>query len=77
MIKSKFLTSIFQKYLINKDIRVFKDSFSYFLIFRIIRNFLAYDLVIKIYDFKVFGSIKKIKPRIFCLKNVNLVIIMN
>ena len=68
MIKSKFLTSIFQKYLINKDIRVLKDNFFYFLIFRVIRNFLAYDLVIKIYDFKVFGSIKKNKTSYFLLK---------
>jgi len=68
VIKSKFLTSIFQKYLINKDIRVLKDNFFYFLIFRVIRNFLAYDLVIKIYDFKVFGSIKKNKTSYFLLK---------
>ena len=68
MIKSKFLTSIFQKYLINKDIRVLKDNFFYFLIFRIIRNFLAYDLIINIYDFKVFGSIKKNKTSYFLLK---------
>ena len=68
MIKSKFLTSIFQKYLIKKDIRFFKNNFFYFLIFRIIRNFLAYDLVINIYDFKVFGSIKKNKTSYFLLK---------
>jgi len=68
VIKSKFLTSIFQKYLINKDIRVLKDNFFYYFIFRIIRNFLAYDLVIKIYDFKVFGSIKKNKTSYFLLK---------
>ena len=68
MIKSKFLTSIFQKHLIKKDIRVFKNNFFYFLIFRIIRNFLAYDLVINIYDFKVFGSIKKNKTSYFLLK---------
>ena len=68
MIKSKFLTLIFQKYLNNKDIRSLRNSFFYFFIFRIIRNFLAYDLVIKIYNFKVFGSIKKNKTSYFLLK---------
>ena len=36
--------------------------------FRIIRNFLSYDLVIKIYNFKVYGSIKKNKTSYFLLK---------
>ena len=36
--------------------------------FRIIRNFLSYDLVIKIYNFKVYGSIKKNKTSHFLLK---------
>ena len=68
MIISKFLTSKFQKYLSSRDIRTFKDSFFYYLIFRIIRNFLTNDIVLKIYNFKVFGSIKKNKTSYFLLK---------
>ena len=68
MIKSKFITSIFQKLLINKDIREFKDKFSYYIIFRLIRKFLVKDIIIKIYNFKVFGSIKKNKTSYFLLK---------
>ena len=68
MIKSKYLTSTFQKYLGSKDIRTFKNNIYYYLIFRIIRNFLAYDLILNIYDFKVFGSTKKNKTSYFLLK---------
>jgi FkbM family methyltransferase len=68
VIKFKFLTSIFQNYLDDKDIRIFKNNIFYFLIFRIIRNFLAYDIRITIYGFKVFGSIKKNKTSYFLLK---------
>ncbi len=68
MIKSNFLTLIFQQYLKNKDIRKFKNNFFYYFIFRIIRNFLSHDLIIKIYDFKVYGSIKKTKTSHFLLK---------
>ena len=68
MIKSKLLTSIFQNYLSSRDIRTYKDSFIYYLIFRMIRGFLAHDLVLNIYNFKVFGSIKKNKTSYFLLK---------
>ena len=68
MIKSNFLTSIFQKFLKDKDIRNFKNSFTYYILFRIIRNFLSHDLIIKIYNFKVYGSIKKNKTSYFLLK---------
>ena len=68
MIKSKYLTSIFQKYLGSKDIRTYKNNIYYYLIFRILRNFLAYDLILNIYDFKVFGSVKKNKTSYFLLK---------
>ncbi len=68
MIKSNFLTSIFQLYLEKRDIRKLKNNFLYYIFFRIIRNFLSYDLVIKIYDFKVYGSIKKNKTSYFLLK---------
>ena len=68
VIKSNLLTSIFQAYLIDKDIRDFKNSFFYYLFFRIIRNFLSRDLILKIYKFKVYGSIKKNKTSHFLLK---------
>ena len=68
MIKSKYITLIYQKLLANRDIRLFKNKFIYYLIFRIIRNFLAYDLIINIYNFKIFGSIKKNKTSYFLLK---------
>ena len=68
MIKSKLITSIFQKFLINKDIRSLKNNIFYYIIFRIIRNFLSDDIIIKIYNFKVFGSIKKNLTSYFLLK---------
>ena len=68
MIKSNFLTSIFQKYLGNKDIRNFKNNFFYYIYFRILRNFLVHDLILNIYNFKVHGSIKKNKTSYFLLK---------
>ena len=68
MIKSYFLTNIFQKLLDRKDIRIFKGKFLYFIFFRFIRNFLNRDLIINIYNFKVFGSPKKNKTSYFLLK---------
>ena len=68
VIKSKFLTSIFQNYLSSKDIRIYKDNFYYYLIFRLVRNFLAHDVILNIYNFKVFGSIQKNKTSYFLLK---------
>ena len=38
------------------------------MFFRIIRNFLSYNLIIKIYNFKVYGSIQKNKTSYFLLK---------
>jgi len=68
VIKSKLITEIFQKSLSDKDIRGFKKSYFYYVIFRIIRNFLIKDIIIKIYNFKVFGSIKKNYTSYFLLK---------
>ena len=68
VIKSNILTSIFQSYLEKKDIRKFKDNFFYYLFFRLIRNFLSHDLMIKIYNFKIYGSIQKNKTSYFLLK---------
>ena len=68
VIKSKYITSVFQKLLNNRDIRFFKNNFFYYLIFRIIRKFLAHDLIIEIYNFKIFGSTNKNKTSYFLLK---------
>ena len=68
MIKSNFLTSIFQNYLKKKDIRNLRNNFFYYLLFRIIRNFLSYNIILQIYNFKVYGSIKKNKTSHFLLK---------
>ena len=68
MIKSKLITSIFQKFLINRDIRKFKKSLIYYCLFRIIRNFLSKNIILNIYNFKVYGSINKNKTSYFLLK---------
>ena len=68
MIKSKFITSIFQRYLINRDIRKFKKSITYYCLFRAIRNFLSKDIILNIYSFKVYGSRDKNKTSYFLLK---------
>ena len=68
MIKSKFITFFFQKYLKDKDIRTFKKNLIYYFLFRLIRNFLTEDIILKIYNFKVFGSINKNKTSYFLLK---------
>ena len=68
MIKSKLVTSKFQKFLLNKDIRIFKKSFFYYILFRIIRNFLLSDIILNIYNFRVFGSINKNNTSYFLLK---------
>jgi len=68
VIKSKFITNIFQKYVEGKDIRYFRKKISYYLIFRILRNFLIHDIILKIYSFKVFGSVRKNKTSYFLLK---------
>lgn len=68
MIKSKLITKLFQSYIDDKDIRFFKNKKSYYLIFRILRNFLLSDIILKIYNFRVFGSIKKSKNSHYLLK---------
>ena len=68
MIKSKFITSIFQKFLINRDIRKFKKSLIYYFLFRAIRNFLSKNIILNIYNFKVYGSTNKNKTSYFLLK---------
>ena len=68
VIKSKFITKIFQNYLKDIDIRFLKKNFFYYIIFRIIRNFLDKNIIIKIYNFKIYGSIKKNDTSYFLLK---------
>ena len=68
VIKSNLLTFIFQKFLAKNDIRRFKNNIFYYFFFRIVRNFLSYDLILNIYNFKVFGSINKNKTSYFLLK---------
>jgi len=68
VIKSKFITNLFQKYIGEKDIRYFRKKISYYLIFRVFRNFFVNDFILQIYNFKIFGSIKKNKTSYFLLK---------
>ncbi len=68
VIKSKFISNIFQNYVGTKDIRFFKGKISYYFIFRIFRNFLKNDIILRIYNFKIFGSIKKNITSYFLLK---------
>ena len=56
-----YITSIFQKYIENKDIRSFKKNFFYYLIFRIFRKFFNQDIVVQIFDFKIHASYKRNK----------------
>ncbi len=63
-----YLTLYFQNFIKNKDIRSFKNKKSYFLLFRILRKFLNHDLVVDIYNFKVFASHEKNKTSHALLK---------
>jgi FkbM family methyltransferase len=56
-----FITRIFQKYIIKKDIRKFKYSWRYYFFYRIARHFLNKDIVINIFNFKINCSYKKNK----------------
>lgn len=68
MLKSKFITSIFQKYLSYRDIRTLKNNLIYYFLFRIIRKLLSSNIILNIYNFKVFGSINKYRTSYFLLK---------
>ena len=68
MIKSKLITNLFQKFLSEKDIRKFKKSKLYYIIFRIVRSFLSKDIIINIHKFRIFGSVKKNHTSYFLLK---------
>ena len=56
-----FITNFFQNFIKNKDIKIFKKNFYYYLFFRLIRNFLNCYLEVKIYNFKILASNKKNK----------------
>jgi len=68
VIKSKIITSLFQKFLIKSDIRIYKKKFYYYFLFRIIKYFLYKDIIVNIYNFKISASIKKNKTSYFLLK---------
>jgi FkbM family methyltransferase len=68
VIKSKFITSKFQSLLDNKDIRFYKNNILYYLIFRIIRNFLYTDVIFNMYNVHIVVSINKNKTSYFLLK---------
>ena len=48
----------------DNDIRTFKNSFFYYVFFRLIRNFLNKDIIIKIFNFKA----RKIKIILLFIK---------
>ena len=56
-----FFTNLFQKYIEDKDIRLFKKKLSYYILFRLVRKFLNKDLIVNIYNFKILASNKKNK----------------
>ena len=56
-----FLTSLFQKLLIDKDIRSYKKNIFYYLLFRILRKFFEGSIITNIYNFKIYLSTNKNK----------------
>ncbi len=54
-----YITKYFQNLIKGKDIRYFKNKKYYFFLFRILRKFLNQDIIVNIYNFKVFASCKK------------------
>tara|TARA_B100001057_G_scaffold188705_1_gene189528 strand:- start:3157 stop:4071 length:915 start_codon:yes stop_codon:yes gene_type:complete len=68
VIKSKFITSIFQKYLNNKNISTLKNNLFYYFLFRVVRSFLINDIILNINNFRIYGSINKNKTSYFLLK---------
>ena len=57
----KYLIHLFKKLLEETDIRKYKRNFYYYIIFRLIRKKLNYDLKVKIYNFYIYASYKKSK----------------
>ena len=52
----KIFTFLFQKLLINKDIRSYKKNIFYYLLFRIFRSFFEGSIIANIYNFKIYAS---------------------
>ena len=57
----KYLIHLFKKLLEETDIRKYKRNFYYYILFRLIRKKLNYDLKVKIYNFYIYASYKKSK----------------
>ncbi len=57
----KYLIYLFKKLLEEKDIRNYKKSIIYYLLFRFVRKKLTHDLKVKIFNFYIFASYKKNK----------------
>ena len=64
----KIFTFLFQKLLINKDIRSYKKNIFYYILFRIFRNFLEGSIITNIYNFKIYTSTNKNKASHSILK---------
>ena len=64
----KILLFLFQKLLINKDIRSYKKNIFYYILFRIFRNFLEGSIITNIYNFKIYTSTNKNKASHSILK---------
>ena len=64
----KIFTFLFQKLLINKDIRSYKKNIIYYLLFRIFRNFFEGYIIANIYNFKIYTSTNKNKTSHSILK---------
>ena len=59
MEEQNFLSKILQKYISNKDIRVFKGNFFYYTFYRIIRKFLKGNIKVLICNFFISASTNK------------------
>ena len=64
----KIFTFLFQKLLINKDIRSYKKNIFYYLLFRVFRNFFEGFILTNIYNFKIYTSTNKNKASHSILK---------
>jgi len=64
----KIFTFLFQKLLINKDIRSYKKNIFYYILFRIFRNFFEGSILTNIYNFKIYTSTNKNKASHSILK---------
>ena len=69
LLEKNYITKLFQKVLENKDLRTFKNKISYYILFRLVRNFLNSEIKIKIYNFYLLLSVKKVLLLTFYLKN--------